>query len=130
MRWRGCGCDLMFGWFKKFRPKLEPECHWVVDLNDGEISVADDKGAMAALKLTEISKVVIETNDSGPWGADVWWLLFGQNGQLRCAYPQGATGEDDALAYILALPNFNNAEMSKAMGSTDNANFIVYQTAQ
>ena len=43
---------------------------------------------------------MIETNDSGPFGADVWWLLFGADDRIAVAFPQGATGEQagDRLA--------------------------------
>jgi hypothetical protein len=43
--------------------------------------------------------VAFETNDTGPWGADVWWLLFGSDEQLAGVFPQGATGESSALDY-------------------------------
>jgi hypothetical protein len=70
--------------------------------------------------------VAIETNDSGPWGADVWWLIEGN--QSRCAYPGGATGDIDALkAMESRLTGFNDECVVQAMGCTSNRRFICWQ---
>jgi hypothetical protein len=117
----------MFGWFKKKKPSLQPEERWLVAVDGDRISVRDDAGQTASVIKEELSGVAIETNDSGPWGADVWWLLFDGDGQLACAYPQGATGEETALKYLSALPSFDHGEMIRAMTSTDNEAFVVWQ---
>lgn len=77
-----------------------------------------------------LAGVMIETNDSGPWGADVWWLMFDENDQLACAFPQGATGESDAIDFFMQLGGFDNEAMIAAMGSTDNAVFPVWRRDQ
>ena len=89
---------------------------------DGErISVRDDAGETKALAKGDLSGVAVETNDSGPWGADVWWLLFDGSDRLACAFPQGATGEKAVIDHIMALPAFDHEAMIKAMASTENA---------
>jgi hypothetical protein len=70
--------------------------------------------------------VAFETNDTGPWGADVWWLLFGSDEQLAGVFPQGATGESSALDYLMILPGFDHEQLTKAMCSTANAVFPVW----
>lgn len=120
----------MFGWFKKKKPSLQPEARWQVALDSDRISVRDDAGQTASVVKEELSGVAIATNDSGPWGADVWWLLFDSDHQLVCTYPQGAAGEETALNYLTALPSFDHGEMIRAMASTDNATFVVWQKDQ
>lgn len=89
--------------------------------------MTDDRGQTRSVVTDDLSGVAIETNDSGPWGADVWWLLFGVNDQLVCAYPQGATGEQAVIDLLMALPSFDHSEMSRAMCSTGNATFPVWR---
>ena len=117
----------MFGWFKKKHRRLEPESKWVVAVNGDRISISDETGQIKSVTKDELSGVAIETNDSGPWGADVWWLLFDSSDQLACAFPQGATGGEAVIEYVSALRSFDHGEMIKAMTSTDNAVFAVWR---
>ena len=75
----------MFGWFKKKQPPLQPEGKWVVAIEGDRISVRDDSGQLKSVAKSDLSGVAIETNDSGPWGADVWWMLFDATDQMACA---------------------------------------------
>ena len=117
----------MFGWFKRKPRPLEPECRWVIAMDDERISIRDDAGEIKTVAKHDLSGVVIETNGSGPWGADVWWLLFDGSDQLACAVPQGATGEDAMIDYISALPSFDHGAVIRAMGSIENATFPVWR---
>ena len=74
----------------------------------------------------DVDYVAIETNDSGPWGADVWWLLEGSNN--RVSYPQGATGDSEMLEHFpIRFPGFSDATVIQAMGCTSNARFVCWQ---
>jgi len=117
----------MFGWFRKSPAKLQPESRWVVGLDGGDIRVSDGDGVSRSLALCDLSGVVIETNDSGPWGADLWWLFFGSDDHLACAFPQGATGEQALIDHLMGFPGFDHGAMIQAMGSTDNAVFPVWR---
>lgn len=117
----------MFGWFKKRSTKLEPEARWNVVLDADSIRVVDIDGSERSVRKADLAGVAIETNDSGPWGTDVWWLMFGSDGELACAYPQGATGEQAALEYLIALAGFDHSEMMKAMSSVENSMFPVWR---
>jgi hypothetical protein len=117
----------IFGWFKKSFKRLEPEAKWNVIIDADHVQVTDLYGTSRCAAKVELSGIAIETNDSGPWGADVWWMLFGAEDQLVCAFPQGANGEDVALDYFMKLPDFDYAEMIKAMSSTQNAVFPVWR---
>jgi len=123
----------MFGWFRKVlarvQPKtgLYPESRWHVGLDEETIGITDGDGGSRSLALRDLSGVVIETNDSGPWGADLWWLFFGVDDRLACAFPQGATGEQALIDHLMGLPGFDHGAMIQAMGSTENAVFPVWR---
>jgi hypothetical protein len=117
----------VFGWFKRRRTELQPEAKWSIAVNDDAIQVTDHAGVSKSLPRNQLAGVIIETNDSGPWGADLWWLLFGKDDQLACAFPQGASGEGPMIDYLVGLPGFDHGEMIKAMGSTENAVFPVWR---
>lgn len=117
----------MFGWLRTRAFRAQPEARWTVTLGNGHVQVTDDRGEVKRLAMADLRCVAIETNDSGPWGADVWWLLFGADDRVACLYPQGATGDSAMLDYLCALPGFDFAEMARAMGSTDNALFPIWR---
>ena len=123
----------MFGWFGRKHDKakrLMPEAKWILDCEGDVLRATDDKQNVKQLAKADLTGVIVETNDSGPWGADVWWLLFGPDDRTAVAYPQGATGEDAMLNYLMALPGFDNEKMTEAMRSTDNAVFPVWRRPQ
>ena len=106
--------------------RLQPESRWVAVLADDRISVTDQQGETRGLDKSDMTGVVIETNDSGPWGADFWWLIYGADDRLACAFPQGATGEREAIDWLLSLPGFDHEAMIQASCSTANATFPVW----
>lgn len=106
---------------------LYPESLWTVSFDGAVVCARDDTGKAMSVTMQELRTVAIATNDSGPWGADVWWLLYGADGQLACGFPQGAVGEKEALDALMALPGFDQKETIKAMGCTSNATFLVWQ---
>ena len=117
----------LFSWFKNKPKPLYPEASWTIASDAEGIRATDQTGASMFVSHADLSSVAIETNDSGPWGADVWWLLFGLDGALACAFPQGATGEKEVINMLMALPGFSNEELVRAMGSTDNAVFQIWR---
>jgi len=117
----------VFGWFRKKHQTLQPEARWTVGMEGNRITIRDDAGQITSIAKSDLSGVAIETNDSGPWGADVWWLLFDSADEMTCSFPQGATGEDALIAYLSALPSFDHGEMISAMRSTSNAVFPVWR---
>lgn len=116
----------MFGWLKKRFARPDMEARWTVSLEPNQVRVADDMGRVIAVAKDAIAGVAIETNDAGPWGADVWWLLSDHDGQLLCRFPQGATGEAIVTDHLMGLPGFDYEQMVKAMASTAIAVFPVW----
>tara|TARA_B110000967_G_C18751764_1_gene493190 strand:+ start:565 stop:927 length:363 start_codon:yes stop_codon:yes gene_type:complete len=116
----------IFSFFKKKEIKsLSPESKWLVEVNGTEIKTVDYDGLETRIKINEISQIIIETNDSGPWGTDIWWRILGKQGLL--AIPGGATGESEMLECFQKFPKFNNEELIKAMSSTNNAEFVCWK---
>lgn len=108
---------------------MSSQANWSVSVDESQISATDGDGQTRTVLLDELRGVMIETNDSGPFGPDVWWLLFGADDQIACAFPQGADGEKDAVDTLLDLPGFDHEAMIMAMGSTANAVFPVWRAA-
>lgn len=98
----------------------------IVSWDENGVAVAYPSGERHATAWDAVNCVAIETNDSGPWGADVWWLLEGASD--RVAYPQGATGDEGMLAELpKRFPGFNHEAVILAMGCTDNARFVCWE---
>jgi hypothetical protein len=108
------------------REALLPERKVVVSFDESGISAAFPGGPTEAIAWSEVQRVAIETNDSGPWGADFWWLLEGET--RRCVFPQGATGDAEAMAaFPSRFPGFNHTAVIKANCSTSNARFLCWE---
>lgn len=90
-----------------------PEERYLAEVTAGDEIVCRVSGQPEQrLFLSDLGAVYVETNDSGPWGADVWWLLTDRNGEMKVAFPQLATGEDAALDRLRTLPGFQIAGMN------------------
>jgi hypothetical protein len=117
-------------WFRRKREERMAavmfERQVIVRFNEEGISAAYPDGTSQAIAWSAVERPAIETNDSGPWGADVWWLLEGEG--TRCAYPQGATGDPEALAeYPKRFSGFSDTKVIEAMGCTSNARFVCWE---
>jgi len=109
---------------------LYPECLFQVSLTESEIINARPDGKVERVLLSEIREMSIITNDSGPWGADVWWAVEGADSASGCVFPQGATGERTVSEFALKLSGFDEAKFIKAMGCTSNARFSCWRAAR
>ena len=105
--------------------RLWPERQILVDLNENEMSASYPNGDKLVVELRALKKVMVLTNESGPWGADLWFSF--SSDKSMCSFPQGATGEKNALEYLYALGGFDETNFIKAMGSTSNAEFICWE---
>jgi hypothetical protein len=117
-------------WFKKWRANRRAAIMFeravVVRTDDIGISVVYPNGETQSIEWRNVERIVIETNDSGPWGADFWWLIEGNDS--RCAYPGGATGDIEALkTFPKWFPGFSDEIVIKANGCTSNAKFICWE---
>lgn len=121
---------VFLSFFKRLFRKndLRPEAAFIVGIEDGQIVNRRPEGAIERVRLCDLKAVIIETNDSGPWGADIWWILFGDE-QSGCVFPGGATGESQVLEELQKLEGFDHQAFINAMGSTENRRFVCWRSA-
>lgn len=80
--------------FKKTRSKnsvLMPESLFHVTVTEEAIETLRPEGKVERVEFSRLKAVIIETNDTGPWGTDVWWILVGSDESHGCVFPGGAT---------------------------------------
>lgn len=103
------------------------EANWTVHVRDDVVQVVNHlSGETSEISLEQLAAIVIQTNDTGPAGLDIWWIYIGKDLKIACQYPQRANGEDAVRDWAMALPKFGYEEMIKAMGCTDNDSFVVW----
>jgi hypothetical protein len=117
-------------WFRRRREGRKAralfESKIVVTFDDDGISARYPNGNIEQISWREVEKARIETNDSGSWGTDFWWIFEGAG--RRCAYPQGATGELEVFRVLgKRLPGFNFEAVIEANVSTSNAEFVCWE---
>ena len=101
----------------------QPEERFVVEVTPTDEIVCRVSGQPEQhISMSDLGAVHVETNDSGPWGADVWWVLSDIEGETKVAFPQLATGEDRVLERLRLLPGFE----AKGMNSAENARFLCW----
>ena len=105
--------------------KKEPP-PWRIKVNRGIIVAQDPSGNQQQISYDDITAIRIETNDLGPLENDIWWILSDANGEaLR--FPQGIVGDNTVIDELKNFKGFNFTEMTKAMVSTENATFSIWQ---
>ncbi len=86
---------------------------------------SDGQGAERKLPLRDLRRVVVATDDSVPWGADVVFLLYSNDPDPAAIFPLEATGRDGFVEWLSAQPGYQDRELAKAMGWTRVARFEV-----
>jgi len=95
---------------------------WVVGIRNGILSVISPTQKSVEIRFEKIKGIAIETNDSGPFGADIIWHV--SDGKITIRFPMGARGEKEVVEELMKIDGFNYQEMIDAMGSVDNKVFI------
>jgi len=95
------------------------------EATDDAVAIVSPDGRRHAEALATLAEVLVETNDSGPWGADVWIIFRGPDG--ACPVPQGAQGEDAMWAVFRRLPGFDYEGVAEAMGCAANRAFVAWR---
>ena len=117
-------------WFRSRKAppakSAEPEAQIVVRIDDDGIAATYPDDTELALRWDDVQRIAIETNDQGPWGSDVWWVV--ESGSARCAYPLGADGDAEALAAFQArFEGFAHDAVIQAMTCTENRRFVCWE---
>ena len=83
------------------------------------------EGKCESIQWDRLVKVEIMTTDDGPFSEDVFWVL--REPDRGCVIPSGIPEAEVLTEKLQALPGFDNQAMISAMGSTENARFVVWQ---
>lgn len=106
---------------------LRPESRYLLTIDDTGVTCRQPSGEKESIAWADLDAVVVQTNDSGPCGADVLWLLRSRSSSGGCLIPQGATGEEALLSSLQKLPDFDHGQVIAAMTCTDNRSFVCWQ---
>jgi len=106
---------------------LEPETPFIIRLSDLEVVCERPDGSVERVGWSDLQKVEVVKTSEGPFVPDVFWVLHGTTGV--CAVPQGATGDNELLQRLQALPGFDNQAFIEAMTSTSDRRFLCWQKA-
>ena len=102
---------------------------WTVAVVGDVILTRDGLGAERRLPARDLRTVVVATDESGPQGVDVAFLLYAAGREPVGVFPLEAAGTQDFLAWMAKRPGYRDRELVKAMGSTEVARFVVYDSA-
>lgn len=108
-----------------------PESLFRVEFNQEKIWCLDPSGQKEEMNWDDIKMLKIRTTDEGPMLPDVFWEFYKDIKKPQLVFPGGATGESEILNAVQSkLPGFDNGALIKAMSSTDNNEFILWQKNQ
>jgi len=108
---------------------LYPECLYVITLEADHLRISRPDQTFESIALQDLREVIVETNDSGPLGADVWYHMRSSSIETRCSFPGGATGESNFIQLLQTFPGYNDSALREAMGCTGNKQFVVWRSA-
>ena len=118
----------LFGGPKQEGDARQPEASVIVTFDSEGIRCSKPNSKEESITWEKLDAVLIETNDEGPMLPDVFWLLLTKDMTSGCMIPQGATGEKELLDEMQGkLPGFDNEMLIKAMTSTDNQRFLIWE---
>lgn len=120
----------LFGVAPPSDDNVQPEARYVVTFDEESVVCTHPNGTVETVLWDELGAVLLETNDSGPWGIDVLWLLVEKGARSGCVVPQGATGEEQLLHRLQELPGFDNKAVIAAMSSVENQRFLCWEAEQ
>lgn len=100
-----------------------------VDFDDSRITARYGNGERRSIAWDDLVQVGITTTDEGPMVDDLFWGLHSRE-RVEVVYPSEAVGAQALLAAMQArLKGFDNEALVRAMGSTANDRFVLWQSA-
>ncbi|MBX7492001.1 hypothetical protein K3163_02120 [Qipengyuania sp. 1NDW9] len=117
----------MFSWLKNGLSRPHPLENWSVEIAEDHITTSDGQGEVHQLPLADLEEVVIATDDSGPWGADVVYLLYSMEKEPVGLFPIEAQGTQEFVEWLSQRDGYNDQQLRNAMRSTQIARFLIYQ---
>ena len=99
----------------------------VIITEDG-LACERSSGLVESVPWDELRAVIIETNDTGPFGTDVFWIFVGDNG--GAVVPMGAYGDHLLLQRLQQLEGFDNEAVIAAMQCHEDRRFLCWERAE
>lgn len=99
---------------------------WSVAVSGANIITTDGAGERRVVAISDLSSIVVATDDSGPWGDDVVFILYGSGGQPLSIFPSDALGNEGFVAWMATTPGYRDRELARSMASTQVARFTVW----
>ena len=99
---------------------------WSVAVSGATIITTDGVGERRVVAISDLSSIVVATDDSGPWGDDVVFILYGSDGRPLSIFPSDARGNEEFVAWMATTPGYRDRELARSMASTQVARFTVW----
>ncbi len=100
----------------------------VVEVDERQITYFGPHGG-GALSINELARVKVRTTDLGPMASDFFWEFTDRAGR-RLTIPGDAENAGALFDALTALPGADYEAVIKASGSTDQAEFVVWDATQ
>ena len=97
-----------------------------VTWDDSGVRCALGDGRVDAVVWSELEEVRVVTTATGPLSEDVFFVLVGEGGDHGCVVGMSEVGEA-FVPRLQALPGFRNEELIRAMGSAEEAEFLLWR---
>lgn len=98
-----------------------------IKFNEDGIELIKPDGQRQSVLWENLTLIAIRTTDQGPVNPDVFWQFYTGSEDPEIVFPQGAVGDKDLLESMpQRLAGFDYQEVIHAMGSTDNALFVIW----
>ena len=96
-----------------------------VTFDDSSVRRVTPEGGVVEVRWDDLAEVRVETIAGGPFVEDMYWKIVDASGVEVTVTGESMT--DDLLARLQALPGFDHEEMIVAMGSTQEARFVLWR---
>lgn len=107
---------------------MQPASPFALAVDDDGVSLRRLDAPSGTVAWSDILGVDLFTTDEGPWAEDVYWVIHRRQGGEPLIIPGGTEGVDALLAAVeTRLPGFDMEAVIRAMGSTVNARFPLWQ---
>lgn len=103
----------------------ESEVQALVNDHGEFVSVLLPNGSSHILTWGDLIRVEIQTNDSGPWGWDVWFVLVGAVDEV--SFPLGAAGQEEVFEKLQAVTGKSHEQLIDGMNCTTNKTFVTWE---
>ena len=98
----------------------------VVEVDERRITYLSPVGG-GALSINDLVRVRVRTTDLGPFASDFYWELTDNEGQ-RLSIPGDAENAGALFDALTVLPGANYEAVIAASSSTENAEFLVWES--